>query len=66
MDIANSLQVEITEVDTVEPVFETWKHQEGFPIEDHGMVWEHDPTQCGVQILNAEQSFLANNPFPVV
>ena len=29
-DIANSLQVQITEVDTEEPVFETWEPQEGF------------------------------------
>ena len=61
-DIANSLQVNITEVDTEEHVFETWEPQEGFPMEDHGMIWEHDPTQYSVQILNVEQSFLANCP----
>ena len=62
MDITNSLQVEVTKVDTEKPIFETWEPQEGFTIGDDGMVWEHDPTQYSVQILNVEQSFLANCP----
>ena len=65
-DIVNSFQVEITEEDIEEPVFETWEPQEGFTTEDHGMVWRHDPTQYSIQILNIRLSFLADNPFLTV
>ena len=47
-----------------EPIFETWEPSEGLP-DDRELIWEHDPTQYGVQILNAEQSFLVNNSFDI-
>ena len=61
-DIAASLPTIKLPDNYEEPIFETWEPPEGFP-NDQELIWEHDPTQYGVQILNAEQSFLANDSF---
>ena len=61
-DITNFLQVEITEEDTEEPVFETWKPQ-GFTIKYHGIVWKHDPTQYGDRSSMLNSPFLLTTPF---
>ena len=61
-DIAASMPTIRLSDNYEEPIFETWEPSEGFP-DDRELIWEHDPTQYGVQILNAEQSFLANNFF---
>ena len=61
-DIATSLPTIKLPENYEEPIFETWEPPEGLP-NDRELIWEHDPTQYGVQILNAEQSFLANDSF---
>ena len=61
-DIAASLPTIKLPENYKEPIFDTWERPEGFP-DDRELIWEHDPTQYGVQILNSEQSFLANNSF---
>ena len=61
-DIAASLPTIRLPENYEEPIFETWEPPEGIP-DDRELIWEHDPTQYGVQILNAEQSFLANDSF---
>ena len=61
-DIAASLPTIKLPDNYEELIFETWGPPEGFP-DGQELIWEHNPTQYGVQILNAEQSFLANDSF---